>query len=190
MTSSSACPIPKLVDCAPLEQSRRSVSDSHIGPCERANAFLGRTISSREFAAWWAGVDAGEMVMILDACHSAAAPGREFRPGPLGDAGLGQLSYDKGMRILTATQPDKTARATLVEELGHSLLVQALLEEGKAPPQETLAEWLHDTEQEVPVLTHRLYPELNVADVQLPELFDFAVTERHQTQSRSADVSR
>jgi len=32
MTSSSARPIPKLVDCAPLEQSRRSVSDSHIGP--------------------------------------------------------------------------------------------------------------------------------------------------------------
>jgi len=32
MTSSSARPIPKLVDCAPLEQSRLSVSDSHIGP--------------------------------------------------------------------------------------------------------------------------------------------------------------
>jgi hypothetical protein len=161
------------------------------GPaCARANAFLEHTISSREFAAWWAGVDAGEMVMILDSCHSAAAPGREFRPGPLGDAGLGQLSYDKGMRILTATQPDKTARATLVQELGHSLLVQALLEEAKAHPEETLAQWLHDTEQQVPVLTHRLYPELSEADVQLPELFDFAVTERDQTRSRSADVSR
>jgi hypothetical protein len=130
------------------------------------------------------------MVMILDSCHSAAMPGREFRPGPLGDAGFGQLSYDKGMRILTATQPDKTARATLVQELGHSLLVQALLEEAKAHPQETLAEWLHDTERQVPVLTHRLYPELSEADVQLPELFDFAVTERHQMQSRSADVSQ
>lgn len=158
--------------------------------CARANAFLEHTISSREFAAWWAGVDAGEMVMILDSCHSAAAPGREFRPGPLGDAGFGQLSYDKGMRILTATQPDKTARATLVEELGHSLLVEALVEEAKAHPQETLAEWLHDTERQVPVLTHQLYPELSEADVQLPELFDFAVTERHQTQSPSADVSR
>ena len=128
--------------------------------------------------------------MILDSCHSAAAPGREFRPGPLGDAGLGQLSYDKGIRILTATQPDKTARATLVQELGHSLLVEALIEEGKAHPQETLAEWLHDTEQQVPVLTHRLYPELSEADVQLPELFDFAVTERRRSQSRSEDISR
>jgi WD40 repeat protein len=70
---------------------------------------------------------------------STGSPGREFRPGPLGDAGLGQLSYDKGIRILTATQPDKTARATLVEELGHSLPVQALLEQAKARPQETLA---------------------------------------------------
>jgi hypothetical protein len=97
------------------------------------------------------------MMMILDSCHSAAAPGREFRPGPLGDAGLGQLSYDKGMRILTATQPDKTARATLVQELGHSLLVEALLQEANAHPRETLAEWLQETEQEVPVLTHPVW---------------------------------
>lgn len=127
--------------------------------------------------------------MILDSCHSAAAPDREFRPGPLGDAGLGQLSYDKGMRILTATQPDKPAPATPVQELGHSLLVQALLEEAKAHPQETLTEWLHDTERQVPVLTHRLYPEVGEADVHSPELFDVAVTERHQSQSRSTDVS-
>jgi hypothetical protein len=148
--------------------------------CARARAFLDRTISSGEFAAWWAGVDGGELVMVLDSCHSAAAPGREFRPGPLGDAGLGQLSYDKGMRILAATQPDTTARATLVQELGHSLLVEALIQAAKAHPQETLAEWLHDTERQVPVLTHRLYPELGEADVQLPELFDFAVTQRYK----------
>jgi Caspase domain len=158
--------------------------------CHRANTFLEHTISSQDFSSWWAGVDAGEMVMILDSCHSAAAPGREFRPGPLGDASFGQLSYDKGMQILTATQPDKTARATLVQELGHSLLVEALLEEAKEHPQETLGQWLHETEQQVPALTHRLYPELSAADVQLPELFDFAVTERRQTQSRSADVSQ
>lgn len=40
----------------------------------------------------------------------------------------------------------------------------------------------------MPVLTHRLYPELSEADMQLPELFDFAVMERHQTPSRAADV--
>jgi WD40 repeat protein len=157
--------------------------------CQKAGAFLERTISSQEFGAWWTGVDAGEMVMILDSCHSAAVPGREFRPGPLGDAGFGQLSYDKGMRILSATQPDKTARATLVQELGHSLLVEALIEEAKAHPQETLAQWLHDTEQQVPELTHRLYPELSDTDVQLPELFDFGVRERQQALAHSPDVS-
>jgi len=158
--------------------------------CEKTKAFLEHTISSQEFSRWWSGVDAGEMVMILDSCHSAAVPGREFRPGPLGDAGFGQLSYDKAMRILSATQPDKTARATLVQELGHSLLVEALIEEAKAHPHETLAEWLHDTEQQVPVLTHRLYPELADSDLQLPELFDFAVAERNKIQSPLADVPR
>ena len=141
--------------------------------CQKAKAFLEHTISSQELADWWAGVDAGEMAMILDSCHSAAAPGREFRPGPLGDAGFGQLSYDKGMRILSAAQPDKTARATLLHELGHSLLVEALLRAAEAHPQESVAEWLHDTERLVPVLTHELYPELNDTDVQFPALFDF-----------------
>jgi hypothetical protein len=128
-------------------------------------------------------VDAGEIVMILDSCHSAAATGREFRPGPLGDAGLGQLSYDKGIRILTATQADKTARATLVQQIGHSLLVEALIAEAQAHPRETVAEWLHDTEREVPHLTHRLYPELSDSDVQSPQLFDFGTANRRRISS-------
>ncbi len=78
----------------------------------------------------------------------------------------------------------------MVQDLGHSLLVEALLEEAKDHSQETLGQWLHHTEQQMPVLTHQPYPELSEADVQLPELFDFAIAERHQTQSRSADVSR
>ena len=53
-------------------------------------------------------VDAGDLVLIVDACHSAAAiEGTDFKPGPMGSRGLGQLSYDKGMRILTATQADR-----------------------------------------------------------------------------------
>jgi hypothetical protein len=42
----------------------------------------------------------------------------------------------------------------------------------------------------VPVLTHRLYPELKEADVQLPELFDFSVTARHQVRSPSVVCRR
>ena len=55
-------------------------------------------------------VDAGEMAMIIDACHSAASVTADgFRPGPMGDPGLGQLSFDKGIRILAATQADSVA---------------------------------------------------------------------------------
>ena len=73
---------------------------------------LQKTISSDELSLWLRDIDAGEMMMIVDACHSAAAvQGAGFKPGPMGSRGLGQLSYDKGMRILTATQADKTAAA-------------------------------------------------------------------------------
>ena len=63
-------------------------------------------ISSFDVADWMRDVDVGEAIILLDACHSGAATGVDFRPGPMGDAGLGQLAYDKGMRILVATQPN------------------------------------------------------------------------------------
>src|SRR5262245_3804912 len=60
-------------------------------------------LSSEELSQWLRDVDGGEMLMIVDACHSAASVAdKEFKPGPMGSRGLGQLSYDKGMRILTA----------------------------------------------------------------------------------------
>ena len=41
------------------------------------------------------------MVMIIDACHSAGSVEHEgFKPGPMGSRGLGQLAYNKRMRIL------------------------------------------------------------------------------------------
>ena len=48
--------------------------------------------------------------MIVDACHSAASVDEAgFKPGPMGSRGLGQLAYDKGMRILAASQADDVA---------------------------------------------------------------------------------
>ena len=44
----------------------------------------------------------------------------------MGSRGLGQLSYDKGMRILTATQADNVA----LEKGGLGLLMRALLVDG------------------------------------------------------------
>jgi uncharacterized caspase-like protein len=67
-------------------------------------------ISSDELSLRMRDITANEMVMIVDACHSASAvQGKDFKPGPMGSRGLGQLAYDKGMRILAATQPDNVA---------------------------------------------------------------------------------
>lgn len=72
---------------------------------------------------------AGEIALVIDACHSAAsvADGR-FKPGPMGDAGLGQLAYDKGIRILAATQADDVALEDA--RLGQGLLTYALAVDG------------------------------------------------------------
>ena len=62
----------------------------------------------------------------------AAVEAEKYKPGPMGNPGLGQLSYDKGMPILVASQAADSAWA----EGGYSLLTYALakegIEEGKA----------------------------------------------------------
>ena len=112
--------------------------------------FRGHCVSSDELSRWLRDVDAGELVMIVDACHSSAAvEGTDFKPGPMGSRGLGQLSYDKGMKILTATQADNVAMET--NQVRQGLLTYALLNDGLGAwladykPQDnqiTLTEWL------------------------------------------------
>ncbi|HEY0174427.1 MAG TPA: hypothetical protein VGB98_25650 [Pyrinomonadaceae bacterium] len=121
---------------------------------------LARAVSSDELGAWLSGVDAGELILVVDACHSAASvQGGGFKPGPMGSRGLGQLSYDKGMRILTSTQADDVALESALVEQG--LLTYALtrdaLESARAdfqPKDEriTVAEWLADGVERVPAL--------------------------------------
>lgn len=74
-------------------------------------------------------MQAGEITLVIDACHSAAsvADGR-FKPGPMGDSGLGQLAFDKGIRILAATQADDVALEDA--RLGQGLLTYALAVDG------------------------------------------------------------
>lgn len=121
---------------------------------------LARAISSDELSLWLREVDAGELVLVVDACHSAASvQGEGFKPGPMGSRGLGQLSYDKGMRVLTSTQADNVALETNLTEQG--LLTYTLTREGLeaeradfSPPdgQITVAEWLAYGVERVPVL--------------------------------------
>ncbi len=162
--------------------------------------FRRRCISSDELSRWLRDVDAGELVLIVDACHSAAAiEGTDFKPGPMGSRGLGQLSYDKGMRILTATQADNVA----LEKGGLGLLMRALLVDGLTAWQADykprdkailLTEWLSYGVERVP----RLYEEMKdgrirgtfdpreLADgkTQQPSLFDFARRRREVVLAR------
>lgn len=48
---------------------------------------------------------------MLDSCYSASSvEANDFKPGPMGSRGLGQLSYDKRVRILAASQSDQVAQ--------------------------------------------------------------------------------
>ena len=120
-------------------------------------------VSSAELTAWLRGIDAGAMAMVIDACHSAASVATSaFRPGPMGDPGLGQLAYDKGIRILAATQSDDVAMENA--DLRQGLLTYALAGEGidasgfgKADlnfdRQIRLDEWLHYALRRLPALS-------------------------------------
>lgn len=90
---------------------------------------LDRSISSAELASWVQDVDAADVVLVIDACHSAAGvsvPG--FKPGPMGSRGLGQLAYDKGMRVLASTRADDLAWEADQKQQG--LMSYALVREG------------------------------------------------------------
>jgi len=122
-------------------------------PVDKASA-----ISADELAEWLRPVDAGEMAFVLDACHSAeSVEAGEFKPGPMGSRGLGQLAYDKRMRILVASQ----AREVAVEydKLQQGLLSYVLTQDGlrrgeadwkPVDHQITVGEWLSYAANAVP----------------------------------------
>lgn len=134
-----------------------------VGPGSKreiTSDLLRHCISSEELSLWLRDLDAGEMVIVVDACHSAASvQGEGFKPGPMGSRGLGQLSYDKGIRILTSTQSDDVALETEFTQQG--LLSYALMHDGieageaDFKPRDkviTLAEWLEYGVDRVPKL--------------------------------------
>jgi WD40 repeat protein len=129
-------------------------NDKHITP-----EILQHSISSDELTAWLRYVDAGQMVIIIDACQSAATVGSGFKPGPMGSRGLGQLAYDKRIRILAASQSDEFALETSATK--HGLLTYALVNEGLGDQQADykpkdhrilLSEWLQYAADQVPKL--------------------------------------
>jgi WD40 repeat protein len=147
--------------------------------CQAAREFLRHSISSYELSQWLQTVDAGEMMLILDSCHSAAVSGPTFKPGPMGDRGFGQLSYDKGMMVLTATQAENFAWGALVLR-DRSLLTYALTQGQGLEGTLNLKQWLNEAERQVPELYEKFVHVEQKADSpdryppQQPMLFDFA----------------
>ncbi|WP_316188408.1 MULTISPECIES: caspase family protein [unclassified Bradyrhizobium] len=133
---------------------------------------LSSFVSSEELSEWLEGVDAGQLALVIDACHSAASvKAAGFKPGPLGDRGLGQLAYDKGMRILAASQ--EAQAAIELGKLRQGLLTYALVQEGLGASggplradtdhnsEVTLDEWLRYGESRTP----RLYDDARAGKI-------------------------
>jgi uncharacterized caspase-like protein len=124
---------------------------------DQLNVILSHSISDEELRSAFEGIDAGKLVLVIDACNSGQAlDEEEKRRGPMNSKGLAQLAYEKGMYILTASQSFQ--QALEVDRLGHGLLTFALVEEGldtsaAMPPGNTdlgVREWLDYAARRVP----------------------------------------
>jgi uncharacterized caspase-like protein len=90
---------------------------------------LAHSISDVELEEAFRGIDAGEIMLIIDACNSGQAlQAEDWRRGPMNTRGLAQLAYEKGMYVLTASQSVELAYES--EALKHSYMTYALIEEG------------------------------------------------------------
>jgi WD40 repeat protein len=93
------------------------------------DALLAHSVSDRELEEAFERIEAGRLLLVIDACNSGQAlEAEEKRRGPINSKGLAQLAYEKGMYVLTAAQSFQAALE--VTQLGHGLLSYALVEEG------------------------------------------------------------
>jgi WD40 repeat protein len=91
---------------------------------------LEKTISAQDLLSALRGVSASELVLIVDACHAAAAiASGAWRPGPLGSPTFGQLAYDKGMEVLAASQTQQAA-LEVGGSISGGILTYALIHDG------------------------------------------------------------
>jgi uncharacterized caspase-like protein len=92
-----------------------------------AQTILQHSISDQEIEEALEEVDAGQALLVIDACNSGQAlEAEEKRCGPMNSKGLAQLAYEKGMNILTASQSYQAALEA--SQLGHGYLTYALVE--------------------------------------------------------------
>jgi WD40 repeat protein len=121
---------------------------------------LANSISDVELEQSFRDIDAGQILLVIDACNSGQVlESFDERHGPMNNKGLAQLAYDKGMYILTASQSIEPAYVS--EALKRSYLSYALVEEGlktavaDANPKDgkiTVKEWFDYAGRRVPQL--------------------------------------
>ncbi|HEX8500894.1 MAG TPA: caspase family protein [Pyrinomonadaceae bacterium] len=129
------------------------------GAAAGLRALLDRSIDDRELESAFEGIDAAQLLLVVDACNSGQAlDSEERRRGPLNTKGLAQLAYEKGMYVLTAAQSYQQAVAS--NALGHGYLTYALAEglttasadRAPADGRIQLREWLNYATERVPQL--------------------------------------
>jgi len=93
------------------------------------DTILAHSISDGELELAFAQIDAGHLILVIDACNSGQAlEAEDQRRGPMNTKGLAQLAYEKGMYIMTAAQSYQAAQEASL--LGHGYLTYALVVEG------------------------------------------------------------
>jgi WD40 repeat protein len=132
--------------------SRTSLNEAGL------QAILAHSISDVELEQAFENIDAGQILLVIDACNSGQAlEAEEKRRGPMNSKGLAQLAYEKGMYVLTAAQSYQAAQEAT--KLGHGYLTYALVEAGlkrgaadREPRDDRidLHEWLNYATDEVP----------------------------------------
>jgi len=121
-------------------------------------SMLAHSMSDRELEKLFEPIDAGQLLLVIDACNSGQAlEAEEKRRGPMNSKGLAQLAYEKGMYVLTAAQSYQAAQEAA--KFGHGFLTYALVEEGlkqgaadREPKNGSIdiREWLNFATDEVP----------------------------------------
>lgn len=164
---------------------------------------LRHSISDEDLERVLRATDAGQIVMVIDACHSGQALNAEDpRRGPMNSTGLAQLAYEKGMYILAASQDVEVAYESAA--LGHSYLTYALIEQAlKAKTRDAdankdgqidLREWFDYAAREVPKLREQKVEQLTARNtetrgrrpagaVRSKELEEVQVVERAKVQT-------
>ncbi|MGE0130210.1 MAG: caspase family protein [Blastocatellales bacterium] len=157
---------------------------------EAVKTILSRSVSDLELEAAIEGVDAGQLLFVLDACNSGQAlEAEEKRRGPMNSSGLAQLAYEKGMYILTAAQSYQAALEAA--QIGHGYLTFALIEDGlkkgladKDPKdgQALAREWFNYATERVPQMQER--------EMQTRLLLDFAENEAKAKDPKQRNIQR